>query len=204
MPTETTRVIALDGPSGSGKSTVARALARRLGWRYHDTGATYRAATLAVLRSGTDLDDADAVALTVADARISVSTDPDLPGTACNYVHNGLFLAGKTSRFGLNNFIQYVDCGLTTSVHDVPSPRNELFVHADPGSGSITIGGTALAPGTVVGLRVTDAAGRIALTVPRMSGSTFNAAGLPAGVYVATVLNERNERIASRSFVWFP
>ncbi|MCY7364834.1 MAG: (d)CMP kinase, partial [Frankiaceae bacterium] len=50
----TTLVIALDGPSGSGKSTVARDLARRLGWRYVDTGATYRAATLAVLRAGTD------------------------------------------------------------------------------------------------------------------------------------------------------
>jgi cytidylate kinase len=46
-------VIALDGPSGSGKSTVARSVARSLGWRYVDTGATYRAATLAVLRAGT-------------------------------------------------------------------------------------------------------------------------------------------------------
>jgi cytidylate kinase len=77
----TTRVIALDGPSGSGKSTVARSLARLLGWRYVDTGATYRAATLAVLRAGTDPAQADAVAATVARARIAVSTDPDLPGT---------------------------------------------------------------------------------------------------------------------------
>jgi cytidylate kinase len=81
MPTATTRVIALDGPSGSGKSTVARALARQLRWRYLDTGATYRAATLAVLRAGVDLTDADAVAATVADADIVVSTDPDRPGT---------------------------------------------------------------------------------------------------------------------------
>ena len=79
MSTPTTRVIALDGPSGSGKSTVARALARRLGWRYVDTGATYRAATLAVLRTGTDLSDADLVAKAVADADIAVSTDPDRP-----------------------------------------------------------------------------------------------------------------------------
>lgn len=75
------RVIALDGPSGSGKSTAARSLARHLQWRYLDTGATYRAATLAVLRAGTDLSDADAVATTVAGAAIVVSTDPDLPGT---------------------------------------------------------------------------------------------------------------------------
>lgn len=81
MPIETVRVIALDGPSGSGKSTVARALARTLGWRYLDTGATYRAATLAVLRAGADLADDTAIAATVAGARIAISTDPDLPGT---------------------------------------------------------------------------------------------------------------------------
>ena len=135
---------------------------------------------------------------------LGVINDPDLPGSACNYVHNGLFLAGKTGRFGLNNFIQYVDCSLATSVTDVPITLNEFFVHADPGSGSITIGGAALAPGTAVGLRIMDAAGRIALNIPRMSGSTFNATELPAGVYVATVLNARNERTASRAFVWCP
>jgi cytidylate kinase len=47
-------VIAIDGPAGSGKSTVAAALARRLGIPHVDTGAYYRAATLAVLRKGAD------------------------------------------------------------------------------------------------------------------------------------------------------
>ncbi len=79
MPTTATRVIALDGPSGSGKSTVARGLASRLGWRYVDTGATYRAATLAVLREGADLADPDEIAATVAAARIELSTDPTSP-----------------------------------------------------------------------------------------------------------------------------
>lgn len=74
------RVIALDGPSGSGKSTVARGVAQTLGWRYVDTGATYRAATLAVLRAGTELSDADAVAEVVAQADIDVSTDPGTAG----------------------------------------------------------------------------------------------------------------------------
>lgn len=50
-------LIALDGPSGVGKSTTARRVAERLGWQYLDTGAMYRAATLAVLRAGVDLDD---------------------------------------------------------------------------------------------------------------------------------------------------
>ena len=72
-------VVALDGPSGSGKSTVARGVARALGWRYVDTGATYRAATLAVLGSGTALTDAGAVADRVGRARIELSTDPDAP-----------------------------------------------------------------------------------------------------------------------------
>ena len=74
------RVIALDGPSGSGKSTVARGVARALGWRYVDTGATYRAGTLAALRAGVDLTDADAVVASVRAARIELSVDPDKPG----------------------------------------------------------------------------------------------------------------------------
>ena len=51
-------VIAIDGPAGAGKSTVARGVARRLGFRYLDTGAMYRAVTLAALDTGTDLSDA--------------------------------------------------------------------------------------------------------------------------------------------------
>lgn len=72
-------VVALDGPSGTGKSTVARALALRLGARYLDTGAMYRAATLAVLRSGVPADDAVRVVDIVEDAKIDISTDPREP-----------------------------------------------------------------------------------------------------------------------------
>jgi cytidylate kinase len=66
--------ITLDGPSGTGKSSVARAVAARLGAAYLDTGAMYRAATVAVLDAGVDPDDADAVARVVADAGIEVGT----------------------------------------------------------------------------------------------------------------------------------
>lgn len=51
------RVVAIDGPSGSGKSTVAREVAARLGLQVLDTGAMYRAVTLAVLEAGVALDD---------------------------------------------------------------------------------------------------------------------------------------------------
>jgi CMP/dCMP kinase len=58
----TARIIAIDGPAGSGKSTVARGVATALGVPTLDTGAMYRAVTLAALESGVDLADGDAVA----------------------------------------------------------------------------------------------------------------------------------------------
>jgi CMP/dCMP kinase len=56
------RVIAIDGPAGAGKSTVARALAARLGLEYLDTGAMYRAVTLAAMLRGIDTAHLDRVA----------------------------------------------------------------------------------------------------------------------------------------------
>lgn len=50
-------IIAIDGPAGAGKSTVARRLAQRLGIRYLDTGAMYRALTWLALREGMELED---------------------------------------------------------------------------------------------------------------------------------------------------
>lgn len=50
------RAVTIDGPAGAGKSTVGRALARRLGWVYVDTGAMYRAVTLRAVREGIDLE----------------------------------------------------------------------------------------------------------------------------------------------------
>ena len=50
-------IVAIDGPGGSGKSTVARAVARRLGYTYIDTGAMYRSVAHWALELGMDLDD---------------------------------------------------------------------------------------------------------------------------------------------------
>jgi len=54
-------LIAIDGPSGVGKSTTARRVAEHLGWQYLDTGAMYRAAALAIQRSGISLEDGAAL-----------------------------------------------------------------------------------------------------------------------------------------------
>jgi CMP/dCMP kinase len=79
-------VVAVDGPSGTGKSTTARGLATRLDARYLDTGAMYRAATLAVLRAGvpvdvagTDAEGHDDVVDVATTARLELSTDPAAP-----------------------------------------------------------------------------------------------------------------------------
>lgn len=63
-------VVTIDGPGGAGKSTIAAALAARLRVSHIDTGAFYRAATLAVLRTGVDPEDADGCLKVVVAARI--------------------------------------------------------------------------------------------------------------------------------------
>jgi cytidylate kinase len=68
-------IVAIDGPAGSGKSTVAATLARRLGFRYLDTGAMYRALTWLALREGVALEDGSALAA-LARAH-AVSFDPE-------------------------------------------------------------------------------------------------------------------------------
>jgi cytidylate kinase len=54
-------IVAIDGPAGAGKSTVARRLAERLGFRYLDTGAMYRAVTWLALQRALDLEDGQAL-----------------------------------------------------------------------------------------------------------------------------------------------
>lgn len=74
-------VIAIDGPAGAGKSTVAREVARRLGYRYLDTGAMYRALTLLALERGSPLDDADTLAGLIDEA-IPLTADPRVRSAA--------------------------------------------------------------------------------------------------------------------------
>ena len=55
-------IVTIDGPAGAGKSSIAHQLARRLGFEFLDTGAMYRAVTLASLNAKLDFDDHEAVA----------------------------------------------------------------------------------------------------------------------------------------------
>lgn len=75
-------IVTLDGPAGAGKSSAARKLALRLGFRFLDTGAMYRAVTLAGMRAGIDLEDEAALArvarhmeLELTDDRVALAGD---------------------------------------------------------------------------------------------------------------------------------
>jgi cytidylate kinase len=68
-------IITIDGPAGAGKSTVARALARRLGYAYIDTGAMYRAVALKALRAGVDWEDEEGLAAMTAGTGLELIYD---------------------------------------------------------------------------------------------------------------------------------
>lgn len=72
----TSLVVAVDGPSGSGKSSTARGVADRLHLAYLDTGAMYRAMTWAMLQSGVDLHDPEAIAVAAKGVRLESGVDP--------------------------------------------------------------------------------------------------------------------------------
>ncbi len=79
-------VIAIDGPSGSGKSTVARRVAQRLGLRYLDTGAMYRAVTWQALEEDLDLARADQLESLASRIILGVGTSPRRPRIAVDGV----------------------------------------------------------------------------------------------------------------------
>jgi cytidylate kinase len=66
-------VVTIDGPAGAGKSSIARALARRLGFRFLDTGAMYRAVALAAKRRGIAWDDAAALGALARQVKLDVT-----------------------------------------------------------------------------------------------------------------------------------
>ncbi len=66
-------IVTIDGPAGAGKSSAARGLARRLGFRFLDTGAMYRAVTLAARERGLDLADGEQLARLVSQIHVELT-----------------------------------------------------------------------------------------------------------------------------------
>jgi cytidylate kinase len=69
--------IAVDGPAGAGKSYLARAIAKRLGYIYVDTGALYRAVALCMTRQGIDVSDAPSVITALDNVSVSLEYDDE-------------------------------------------------------------------------------------------------------------------------------
>lgn len=110
--------VAIDGPMGSGKSTVAREVARRLGFRYVDTGAMYRAVALTALRRGVPLDDAEALAELARSIVLVVEPSAD-GGT--RVVVDGEDVTDRLRTVEVNRIVARVAC--------VPGVREALRAH---------------------------------------------------------------------------
>lgn len=131
--------IALDGPAGTGKSSVSRGLARTLGLRYLNTGAMYRIVTLAVLRAGVDITDAQRVAAIAGDVDLAVGYNPD---------QDQAFLAGEDVSFEIRGDAV---TGAVSAVSAVPAVRARLVQlqrELAAGEGGVVVEGRDI--GTVV------------------------------------------------------
>jgi cytidylate kinase len=129
-------VIAVDGPAGSGKSSVCRGVAERLGLRYLDTGAMYRAMTWAMIESGVDVDDADAVASAAAGVTIVSGTDPRQPT-----IHVGeIDVSGPIRGDAVTEAVSAVSAVPSVRERLVALQRDEVAAAREAGAGIIVEG----------------------------------------------------------------
>jgi cytidylate kinase len=105
-------IVTIDGPAGAGKSSAARELARRLGFRFLDTGAMYRAVTLAAQQRGLDLNDAEAIARLAGEIRV------ELPGD--RVLLNGADVTDAIRKFAIATSTHYAA--------DNPAVRSQLVI----------------------------------------------------------------------------
>ncbi|MGZ4428244.1 MAG: (d)CMP kinase [Nocardioidaceae bacterium] len=163
-------VVAMDGPSGSGKSSTSRGVAARLGLRYLDTGAMFRALTWWMLEHGVDVHDEDAIAAKV-DAPVLVSgTDPQAPTITVDDVD----VAGPIRSQAVTTAV--------SAVSAVPAVRERLLREQRDiiGAGGIVVEGrdigTVVAPDAPVKVYLTaDANARAARRTAEMAGTTVEA-----------------------------
>ena len=148
-------VVAIDGTSGSGKSSTSRGVAARLGLRYLDTGAMFRAMTCWMLRQGVDVHDPAAVAARVEEPEILSGTDPLGPTILVDGVDVGLAIRSDEVNAAVS------------PVAAVPAVRQRLLElqHEIIGAGGIVVEGrdigSVVAPDADVKVFLTaDAAAR--------------------------------------------
>lgn len=126
-----TTVIAIDGPSGSGKSSTSRGTASKLGLRYLDTGAMFRAMTWWMLEQGIDVHDPDAVAAASSTPAIVSGTDPLAPTITVDGTDVAEAIRGEAVT------------GAVSPVSAVPAVRSRLveLQRAEIGAGGIVVEG---------------------------------------------------------------
>lgn len=83
------RTVAIDGPAGAGKSTIGALVAERLGYLFLDTGAMYRAVSLAGMRRGIDPDDAERLTPLAREVRITIGPPTKQDGRAYTVLLDG-------------------------------------------------------------------------------------------------------------------
>ena len=77
-------IVAMDGPSGAGKSSTAKAVAKRAGWNYLDTGALYRGATWLALQK--NISNATELVAALSEDKLIFNPDPAKPTLKCGKV----------------------------------------------------------------------------------------------------------------------
>jgi cytidylate kinase len=155
----------MDGPSGSGKSSTSRGVASRLGLRYLDTGAMFRAMTWWMLERGIDVDDAAAVAAHADEPVLVSGTDPAAPTITVD----GVDVAGPIRSPEVTAAV--------SAVSAVPEVRARLLRDQREiiGDGGIVVEGrdigTVVAPGAEVKVYLTaDPEARAARRTAELSG----------------------------------
>jgi len=164
-------VVAMDGPSGSGKSSTSRGVATRLGLRYLDTGAMFRAVTWWMLRHDVDVEDAGAVAARAEEPVLVSGTDP----AAATITVDGIDVAGPIRSPEVTAAV--------SAVSAVPEVRARLLreQRAIIGEGGIVVEGRDI--GTVV---APDAAVKVYLTADPEARAVRRTAELTGADVTAT------------------
>ncbi|MEV0799981.1 (d)CMP kinase [Kribbella sp. NPDC050281] len=173
-------IIAVDGPSGSGKSSTARGVASRLGLRFLDTGATYRAVTWSALEHGLDLDDTAAVAERARELRLEISTDP----TRQFVIADGADVTAAIREPRISETVSKIATNL--NVRKELIRRQRAVIDAAQPTGGIVVEGRDIA--TVV---ATDAELKVLLTADQDARMARRGAELAAGSVTAEQLRDQ-------------